>query len=163
MFECMEFNCIFFLPQITFIQIAMHFMVIKIKRKFKIQNFIYTTHTHMHTYIHVCVCVVVYVYVGACVLHWQCCISYVYPIYMYCYITGRVGRNCEVLLNQCESSPCQHNGFCEVVGTGWQCHCGQGYTGPTCSTKVHTSIKHTIVYQITASMRAAISALWWEL
>ena len=48
------------------------------------------------------------------------------------------GVNCDVRINSCESSPCQHDGVCSLGDFGYECNCtGSGYTGTNCETEVN--------------------------
>ena len=40
---------------------------------------------------------------------------------------------CFVGFKACISSPCQHNGQCDITSKGFQCRCNGTYDGPTCS------------------------------
>ena len=37
-------------------------------------------------------------------------------------------------IDECASDPCNNNGFCEDLRSGYRCSCEQGYTGVNCET-----------------------------
>ncbi|XP_067839671.1 sushi, von Willebrand factor type A, EGF and pentraxin domain-containing protein 1 [Heptranchias perlo] len=39
--------------------------------------------------------------------------------------------------NECFLQPCQHNGSCESVGSGYVCECQPGFTGSNCETNIN--------------------------
>ena len=40
---------------------------------------------------------------------------------------------CVADFNACISSPCRHNGQCDITSQGFKCRCNGSYDGPTCS------------------------------
>ena len=51
-------------------------------------------------------------------------------------MAGYTGFQCQLEINECESSPCLNGGTCTDHIGSFSCACGRGYTGQTCRTKV---------------------------
>ncbi|XP_065815558.1 protein eyes shut homolog [Labrus bergylta] len=49
---------------------------------------------------------------------------------------GFTGMNCEIDINECDSSPCQHNGTCSDLRGHYQCHCPTGFLGRNCEVDI---------------------------
>lgn len=46
-------------------------------------------------------------------------------------VPGTTGVNCEININECESSPCKWGQCADKVG-GYACECEEGFEGPHC-------------------------------
>lgn len=53
-----------------------------------------------------------------------------------CTGTGFDGTSCEIDINECDQSPCVHNGTCTNFGGGYLCNCVKGYSGKNCETNI---------------------------
>ena len=47
-----------------------------------------------------------------------------------------VGKQCQVNINECASSPCQNEGICLDKINAYQCRCQTGYNGTNCENKI---------------------------
>ena len=47
------------------------------------------------------------------------------------------GSRCEIPVNECEASPCEHGGFCTQTELGPVCVCTPGWTGTYCDVDVN--------------------------
>ena len=47
-------------------------------------------------------------------------------------LAGYTGIECELNIDECTSSPCQHAGLCVDKVAGYQCTCAPGYAGDNC-------------------------------
>ncbi|XP_074532634.1 protein eyes shut homolog [Halichoeres trimaculatus] len=45
---------------------------------------------------------------------------------------GFTGTNCEIDINECDSSPCQHDGTCSDLHGHYECQCPTGFLGSNC-------------------------------
>ncbi|XP_031571164.1 fibropellin-3-like [Actinia tenebrosa] len=50
---------------------------------------------------------------------------------------GYTGLKCEININECESSPCQNDGFCKDEINRYRCDCKPGYDGKNCETDIN--------------------------
>ena len=44
-------------------------------------------------------------------------------------LIGYSGQFCEVKINECNYNPCQNEGRCQTLETGYKCDCRPGFTG----------------------------------
>ena len=51
---------------------------------------------------------------------------------------GFAGDNCEVNIDDCESTPCLNGGVCTDGDNSYTCSCSNGYTGSECETEVYS-------------------------
>ncbi|KAK9871195.1 hypothetical protein WA026_011476 [Henosepilachna vigintioctopunctata] len=56
-------------------------------------------------------------------------------------IPGITGKNCEIDIDECQSSPCVH-GKCEDVINGFRCNCEEGFEGETCNVDIDECMKY---------------------
>nr|XP_040033839.1 protein eyes shut homolog isoform X3 [Gasterosteus aculeatus aculeatus] len=49
---------------------------------------------------------------------------------------GFTGRNCVTDINECNSSPCQHNGTCHDLPGHYECQCLAGFLGKNCEVDI---------------------------
>ena len=71
-------------------------------------------------------------------LHFRYRFDYARAAGYWCECTpGFSGRNCELKINECESSPCGFNGKCIDLINAFKCVCLTGFTGPTCAENVN--------------------------
>ncbi|XP_038593172.1 protein eyes shut homolog [Micropterus salmoides] len=49
---------------------------------------------------------------------------------------GFTGANCETDINECDSSPCQHNGTCSDLLGHYECQCPTGFLGKNCEVDI---------------------------
>jgi hypothetical protein len=56
---------------------------------------------------------------------------------------GFTGRNCEIKINECESSPCGYNGKCVDLINAYKCLCFPGYTGINCMQNIDECSLHS--------------------
>lgn len=48
---------------------------------------------------------------------------------------GYIGERCETpVFTECDSSPCENNGSCVILGGSYICNCGPDFTGSECQT-----------------------------
>ncbi|XP_014260565.1 protein crumbs isoform X1 [Cimex lectularius] len=57
-------------------------------------------------------------------------------------IDGITGSNCEIDINECESSPCEH-GMCQDGIASFTCECEAGYEGTYCKTEIDECQKYS--------------------
>lgn len=50
-------------------------------------------------------------------------------------VPGVTGQNCEININECESSPCIHGSCIDKIG-GYECECNEGYEGINCEEEI---------------------------
>ncbi|XP_029031043.1 protein eyes shut homolog isoform X2 [Betta splendens] len=50
--------------------------------------------------------------------------------------SGFTGTKCETEINECDSSPCQHNGTCSDLLGRYECQCPRGFMGENCEVDV---------------------------
>lgn len=56
-------------------------------------------------------------------------------------VTGVTGKNCEIDINECESSPC-FSGTCRDGIGRYSCECDDGYEGEHCEIGKNTIFKN---------------------
>ncbi|XP_013385606.1 delta and Notch-like epidermal growth factor-related receptor [Lingula anatina] len=54
---------------------------------------------------------------------------------------GFAGHQCEIDINECDSSPCKNGGKCHDKVNGFFCDCPAGYVGTRCQTKENSQDK----------------------
>lgn len=50
---------------------------------------------------------------------------------------GLVGTNCQTVVNECSSIPCQNGATCTPVQGSYSCQCAPGYSGSNCETDIN--------------------------
>ena len=61
-----------------------------------------------------------------------------------CY-PGYTGQFCHIKINYCLSQPCENNGICANVATGFICTCLTDFTGLTCSIRMNSTSKNDTI------------------
>jgi hypothetical protein len=55
-------------------------------------------------------------------------------------ISGFAGQSCEVVLEQCDSNPCQNDALCFIVDDSYECFCVPDYHGKKCEYKYNDCV-----------------------
>jgi len=57
-------------------------------------------------------------------------------------VIGFSGTHCELNVDECLEHPCQNNGSCEDIISGYVCHCAVGWTGSNCEENADDCQEH---------------------
>ncbi|KAK7925846.1 hypothetical protein WMY93_008156 [Mugilogobius chulae] len=53
-------------------------------------------------------------------------------------LPGYTGKDCELLMQECDSAPCRNGGLCTNLEQGYECSCPPGFEGSHCETSLLT-------------------------
>ncbi len=75
------------------------------------------------------------------------CIDHVNSYQCLC-AAGYVGIHCETDVDECSSSPCQHDALCDDLVDGFTCTCVAGFTDDICSTNIDDCASGELTYTL---------------